>query len=345
MVTEATAQDQSLGGNDPTSTLNYYEVIDSRINFYAVDDQYNVIPNIIYYIERQGFIVNLGWDSIQVGSDWYIILTYPPYNGATGAGSAATPGQNAQPYFHFVNAMKGLRVKGLQPDTTDGKKPAKQAVVPANVTVTIDGQSTVLDAGSGDQPIALNDFKPSSTTGWTRTPLAGTSGLRLLINKSDFDKLRKRPLYSTAFKLSRMAFASGQLTVPFKLRGARAGRNFSMTTDVTLGAYAGLKMRVSKRQDFFLTFPVVVGLTFIDVNNNTTSATQTSGSGSTGTTSTATTQSVYPGWTISTGVIAQLNKFNIGIVTGWDYASGVGSTWIYQGKNWVSFGLGYSFLK
>ncbi len=143
-----------------------------------------------------------------------------------------------------------------------------------------------------------------------------------MIKKSDFDQLAKAPLYSTAWRWNRLAFSSGQLTVPFKLRPAIAGKSFSMTTDVTIGAYAGIKKRISKRQNFFVTLPFVAGLTLINVNDNTTSASGTVDRGS----------GVVPGWTIATGLVAQLNSFNIGVVTGWDFASDVGKSWIYQGE-------------
>ena len=180
---------------------------------------------------------------------------------------------------------------------------------------------------------SLTDFDPTTAAGWKRIPLRGLDSLRLCIKKSDFDKLNKRPLYSTVWNWARVAFSSGRLTVPFKLRGATAGQNFSMTTDVTIGAYAGIKKRISKRQNNFVTLPVVLGLTYININDNTTTTTSSTSSG------------VYPGWSVATGLIFQLAKFNLGFVTGWDYASGVGKSWIYQGKNWVSFGLGYSFLQ
>ena len=79
---QAYCQDQSLplpSGQDPTSTVNYYEILDSRINFYSVDNHYQLVTDSIYYIDRAGFIINLGWDSVKIDNDFYIILTYPNY--------------------------------------------------------------------------------------------------------------------------------------------------------------------------------------------------------------------------------------------------------------------------
>ncbi len=66
-------------GDDPTSTVNYFEIKNSRINFFSVNNRYKCIDPTIYYIDRTGFIINPGWDSVQIGNDWYIILTYPAY--------------------------------------------------------------------------------------------------------------------------------------------------------------------------------------------------------------------------------------------------------------------------
>jgi hypothetical protein len=242
--------------------------------------RYKCIDSRIFYIDRPGFIINLGWDSVQINNEWYIILTYPAYRN----------GKNDSAQY--------------DPSWRERQPPAQ----PVDVTQ------------SGD---------------WERVSLAGKNGLLLMIKKSDFDQLTKMPLYSTAWKWNRVAFSSGQLTVPFKLRPATQGNSFTMTTDVTIGAYAGLKKRISKRQNFFLTLPFVAGLTLINVNDNTTT------SGGTPDRSAG----VHPGWTIATGLVAQLNSFNIGVVTGWDFASDVGKTWIYQGKQWISFAIGYSFLK
>jgi hypothetical protein len=109
--------------------------------------------------------------------------------------------------------------------------------------------------------------------------------------------------------------------------------NFNLTTDVTLGPYIGLTKRLSKRNPFYVTVPATLGLSFININNNTTSnqiMNEEIG--------------VVPGISWSSGLVFQFDNFNLGFVFGKDYASGIGDDWIYQGKTWYSFAIGYSFL-
>jgi len=52
-----------------------------------------------------------------------------------------------------------------------------------------------------------------------------------------------------------------------------------------------------------------------------------------------------PAITIAAGVIFQFDSFQLGLLTGRDYASGeLGDNWIYNTKQWYSFSLGFSFL-
>lgn len=151
----------------------------------------------------------------------------------------------------------------------------------------------------------------------------------LAMEKSEFEKLD----FDTLFARWPGEFASGQLTIPFKLRAKQGENNSQITTDVTLGAYVGWRCRISRRQPFFITLPVNLGLTFVNINENTTSTTESEGSG------------IVPGWTFATGLIFEYNKVNAGVVVGRDYASGIGDDWIYHNKNWWSFAIGYSFMR
>jgi hypothetical protein len=126
----------------------------------------------------------------------------------------------------------------------------------------------------------------------------------------------------------------GQLTLPFKIRRNDAHSTFRLTTDVTLGGYVGYTRRLSQTRDFYLTVPLTAGLTFINLNDNNTtldlSLSETE---------------VIPGLTWSTGIIVQMDKYNIGLLFGKDYASNVGDQWDYHGKMWWSFGIGFVFFQ
>lgn len=169
-----------------------------------------------------------------------------------------------------------------------------------------------------------------------RHPIANINGKILCIAKEEFDKLEKKPLYSVSFKkLRNYQITAGQLTLPFKLRPKQGDTKFQMTTDVTVGAYGGIRKRISKYSPTYLTIPFVLGLSFINVNENTTTNTGTADLKS----------GITPGWTWATGLIIQTNRLTLGFVLGRDYASGYAEDWIYHDKTWYSFGIGYSFLK
>ena len=160
------------------------------------------------------------------------------------------------------------------------------------------------------------------------------NGKKLAIKKADFDALDKTDHYSTSWKKRRNYDLSfGVLTVPFKLRPKIDSTNFNLTTDITLGPYFGLTKRLSSSRRFYMTIPATLGLSFINIdNNNTSNVNFDSDIG------------VVPGITWSTGLIFQLEDFNIGFVLGQDYASGVGENWRYNGELWYSFAIGYNFL-
>lgn len=126
----------------------------------------------------------------------------------------------------------------------------------------------------------------------------------------------------------------GQLTLPFKIRRTQEHNTFKLTTDVTLGGYIGYTRRLSEKREFYLTIPITAGLTFINLNdNNTTLNLEMSDT------------DVVPGLTWSTGVILQMDKYNIGLLFGKDYAGNVGDQWEHHGKLWWSFGVGFVFLQ
>jgi len=178
--------------------------------------------------------------------------------------------------------------------------------------------------------------------------IVNKSGRTLMIEKTKFDNLSKTTLYSTKWikggnwynimpEWRNYRITSGLLTVPFKLRPKMVENidttNFNLTTDVTLGPYIGVTKRFSKRNPFYVTVPATLGLSFININNNTTSNQIMNGE-----------IGVVPGISWSSGLVFQFDKFNLGFVLGRDYASGIGDDWIYQGETWYSFAIGYSFF-
>lgn len=157
------------------------------------------------------------------------------------------------------------------------------------------------------------------------------NGKVLCIPLTEYEKLQTINIYRRNFHVT-----GGVLTLPFKFRGAVGSTPRSMTTDVTIGPYVGSRVRLSKKSDFFLTVPFTLGLSFINVNNGNTTVVNPQ----------ATDNSIVPGFTIGTGLVFQLNKYELGIIGGYDFGTGKsGNEWIYNEKPWVSFAIGYSFLK
>jgi len=135
--------------------------------------------------------------------------------------------------------------------------------------------------------------------------------------------------------LQGLRVTGGQLTIPFKIRPKAEHGTFRLTTDVTLGAFVGLTKKLSETKEHYLTIPLTAGLTFININDNNTSmefaATDDPETG------------VVPGLSWSSGILLQLDQYNLGLIFGKDYASEVGDQWLYHRKMWWSFGLGFSF--
>ncbi len=216
-------------------------------------------------------------------------------------------------------------------------------------------QTVALDSNSIETAVEpkIIDIKNSGL----RQPIKNRNGKILMIEKSRFDKLSKITLYDTRWTLGKIGastkwyskfgyigylipyprnykITTGLLTIPFKLRPSQDSLNFKMTTDVTIGSYFGITKRMSKKSNNYFIIPATLGLSFINITSNATTTQNKNND-----------VDVIPGFSWSSGLILQFNKFSIGYVFGQDYATGLGNNWAYQGKMWHSFAIGYSFLK
>lgn len=131
-----------------------------------------------------------------------------------------------------------------------------------------------------------------------------------------------------------LLLTGGQLTLPFKIRKSVENNTFQLTTDVTLGAYIGLTHRFRRYDAYACTVPFSAGLSFINLNDqNTTDLDEEAA------------PALVPGLTWSTGIIFQLEKYNLGLLVGKDYASEVGDQWAFHNKWWWSFAIGFAFFQ
>lgn len=183
--------------------------------------------------------------------------------------------------------------------------------------------------------IILNPFHKELITKVNDTLVIAINGKTFAIKKTEFDLVKQTTYYSVSFnKWKNYNFSSGIMTVPFKLRPkVNDSTEFNLTTDITLGGYFGLTKRISSSRRNYITIPATLGLSYININDNNTSNVKKDNS-----------IGVVPGISWSSGIIFQMQDFNIGVVLGQDYASSVGDKWIYNGKTWYSFAIGYNFL-
>lgn len=288
-----------LGQGQQDFEKRTYIEINERVDFYEVDRRYNIISDTIFY-SSSGFLVDAEFDVFQKDKIEYVVVTYPEFRG--------------------------------------GKQSAKPSDSIYNVS----------------SPLSISQVKENGV----RFPIKNINGKILIIEKDKFDKLDRITLYDTRWTQGRIAICdkcenlcsvlsyvgyvipkgknyrltTGLLTIPFKLRPVQDSLNFKMTTDVTIGPYLGVTKRLSKRQNYYVTLPATLGLSFVNIGDNSTSNDRISDI------------DVIPGFTWSSGLIFSFDKFSIGYVFGQDFASGIGNDWVYQGKLWHSFAIGYSFL-
>lgn len=281
-----------------------------RISFYSVDNRYNLLTDTIYHAD-DGFRVFSGYDieKLKNGKE-YVIFRYPTWNGKTQV--KETPYSQQEKMLLdslFLSSVEGL----FDADITKSKI----------YTQILDSLKLLAEKETLKRPVHVD--------------IVGRDGLKLAILKNDFEKLKLegkiKDVYSLKWRHS-TKLASGFMTIPFKLRPSQDSVNFNLTTDITLGPYIGVKKRISRQGNNFIVLPATLGLSYINVGNSETSNVNTENN-----------SSVVPGWTWSTGLIFDLNGFNVGFVLGQDFASGVGQDWLYNKKLWYSFSIGYSFFR
>lgn len=133
---------------------------------------------------------------------------------------------------------------------------------------------------------------------------------------------------------SRSVYANvGTLIVPLKIRPELGSTPFDFTTDFTVGATIGAKVRISKYKPNYLSLIAVGGVTTVNIDSTSTR----------GYVSELTKQSaITPGL----GLVMDIDGFQVGFITGLDFIGGqTGRSWIYNKKAWFSFGIGYEFIK
>lgn len=178
---------------------------------------------------------------------------------------------------------------------------------------------------------------------------ANDNNLSWCLKRTDFDALLKQgtivPLHVLSIRptLDYGAKVSLPFKLRFRVRDELSGKlnNIRITPDITLGGYLGPRWRINPSKEHYLRIPLSAGLATLMLNDNTLKGNNST----TGTTAGPQEDGLVLGVTTSTGLVATFDGFEIGALTGFDYAAGeIGSNWLYNGKPWVSFSIGYSFL-
>ncbi|HET6229222.1 MAG TPA: hypothetical protein VFE05_04025 [Longimicrobiaceae bacterium] len=147
------------------------------------------------------------------------------------------------------------------------------------------------------------------------------------ISKPLFDRAASR-IYKAG--LGSVDLAVGALVMPIKMRGIN--RPFDFSKDLTIGTVAGPRFRLNNQRDLYGSLLVGAGITAVTLTpENTHNAVDK-----------ATDRAAL---TLTFGPMLEVNRFQFGVMFGWDRISNPNqSNWIYQGRPWLSLGLGYSLL-
>lgn len=125
------------------------------------------------------------------------------------------------------------------------------------------------------------------------------------------------------------SFSAGTIVVPVKARFDQ----FDFSTDTHLGPSVGARFRLSPytNSNFF--------------NVLTTFGVSTIGLDSLSTQGAVAQPTDRPAITFTLGGVFQFSNAQVGFFLGWDYISrNTTEKWIYQGKPWISIGLGYAIM-
>lgn len=127
-----------------------------------------------------------------------------------------------------------------------------------------------------------------------------------------------------------------QLSVPFKLRPSINEEPLRLTPEISLGGFFGSRVRIKRYEDtHWIPLFVSAGVGAVGVNQNNTIDE-----------STITGENQVLAFNFSVGSLVKLKDFQIGVVAGWDKATGdLGKEWVYQGRPWFSLAIGYNFLE
>ncbi len=128
---------------------------------------------------------------------------------------------------------------------------------------------------------------------------------------------------------SKVSFTAGNILVPVKMRLSK----FDFSKDFTLGPVAGIKMRLSHYSRNCINFLAGLGVTSVTLNGQSTDGRIEE-------------DTDVPALSPSLGAVFDFfSQTQAGLFIGWDFISNNENVnFVYNGKMWISFGLGFSIL-
>jgi hypothetical protein len=168
-----------------------------------------------------------------------------------------------------------------------------------------------------------SDNEPEKQTLFNYADAQRSDRKYFLLSQDDFSA-KAVPRYST-----RASFSAGAIIIPIKARF----RTFDFSTDVHIGPAVGARFRLSPYSNTnFFNALATFGVSTISLDSTSTSG--------------AVRQPTdRPALTFSVGGVLEFSNAQIGFFIGCDYISQNETTqWRYQGKPWISLGMGYSII-
>jgi len=155
--------------------------------------------------------------------------------------------------------------------------------------------------------------------------LVDTVSTYLLVSFYDFERIAI-PYY---FRNSKPLFTCGTVLLPIKMRF----KEFDFSKDFTLGPVFGLRWRISKLRQNHINLLAGIGVTSFSLDSLSTEGGVSN-------------VSERAGITPSIGVVFSFdNIMQVGLFVGKDYVSQKEDiSWKYQGKTWLSVGIGFTML-
>ena len=165
------------------------------------------------------------------------------------------------------------------------------------------------------------------------TPLTKGNDKYVNATNDEITYFVKKDKLNILHKQKNGSLVTGTLLAPIKIRPEKKIDDtntipWELSTDISLGQYIGYRFPLSKTNPYYLTVPTfTLGTSLLSINSSNTTPESDS--------------STTLGLTWSTGIILDLNGFNVGLLLGKDYAPGqAGRDWIYNKETWFSIGFG-----